>query len=501
MKHGFYEGMGLALSYFFYPYRKVSSVAKSLCCLSAPLWIGFVAAFGLANCQQRALGEEAADASLSANANIRRFGAKGDGGDDGSAIQAAVDAGKGVIYFPPGTYRITKPIIIDLERVGFTALHADGSARVIMAGEGPAFKFIGNYQGSAVPSPKNEKVWRKERMPTVDGIEIVGEHPQANGIEATGTMQFTVTRALIRRCFHAIHLTGRNRNVMISDCHLYENRGMGVLLDHVNLHQINLTGCHISYNGAGGVACRGGEVRNLHITGCDIEDCTSKEHPDAANVLIDNTGGSIAEVAITGCTIQHGAINILIKGPTIPLPNVDERRHGHITITGNILSDVSENIHLEHVRGVVITGNTAWQGEKYNLFADHCTSLVIGPNNFDRNPLYRFEGADADAILFRDCTDSTITGLQLRESRFAPAGIMLENCDRFHLSGLTLLDCDHVGLLLKGVKRSQITGCMIRDDRPNAKSLSIQATGSQDVTFSNNTLARPAEIVIPVSAR
>ena len=39
----------------------------------------------------------------------------------------------------------------------------------------------------------------------------------------------------------------------------------------------------------------------------DIEGCQSKDGPPTANVLIDCTGGSTAEVAITGCTIQHTA--------------------------------------------------------------------------------------------------------------------------------------------------------------------------------------------------
>ena len=93
-------------------------------------------------------------------------------------------------------------------------------------------------------------------------------------------MQLTVTRVLVRQCLHGIHLTGRNRNVIISDCHVYQNRGVGVFLDHVNLHQINVTGCHVSYNDGGGDRrAWAGEVRNLHVTGCDIESNHGKDRP------------------------------------------------------------------------------------------------------------------------------------------------------------------------------------------------------------------------------
>ena len=41
---------------------------------------------------------------------------------------------------------------------------------------------------------------------------------------------------------HAIHVIQRNRNIIVADCHLFNNRGVGVFLDGVNLHQINIHG-------------------------------------------------------------------------------------------------------------------------------------------------------------------------------------------------------------------------------------------------------------------
>ncbi len=43
-----------------------------------------------------------------------------------------------------------------------------------------------------------------------------------------GTVQLTITRVNIRECRHAIHLTQRNRNLIVSDSHLYKNRGIGI---------------------------------------------------------------------------------------------------------------------------------------------------------------------------------------------------------------------------------------------------------------------------------
>ena len=256
----------------------------------------------------------------------------GDGkADDTAAIQKLVDSAAGTIRLSKGAYRITKPIVIDLDKVGYTSISGGAVAKIVMAGPGPALRFLGTHQKSADPAGFSEDVWDRQRMPLVDALAIEGEHPEAVGIEAAGTMELTLTRLHIRGVLHAVHLVGNNRNVILSDCHLYENRGAGILYDNVNLHQSNITGCHISYNRGGGIVARAGNVRNIHITGCDIESNMSRETPPTANVLIDCRGSTygIGEVAITGCTIQHNSpspdsANIRMIGRSEPTPRQDD---------------------------------------------------------------------------------------------------------------------------------------------------------------------------------
>ena len=65
-------------------------------------------------------------------------------------------------------------------------------------------------------------------------------------------------------------------------------------------------------------------------------------------------------IAITGCTIQHthnapDSANIRIMGEGKARPYAEgELRGGNITITGNILSDVQVNVHLQKVSVQVI---------------------------------------------------------------------------------------------------------------------------------------------------
>src|SRR5581483_2030962 len=48
------------------------------------------------------------------------FGAKGDGvADDAAAIQELIEAKVGSLRFPAGSYRITKTLVVDLDKVGF----------------------------------------------------------------------------------------------------------------------------------------------------------------------------------------------------------------------------------------------------------------------------------------------------------------------------------------------------------------------------------------------
>ncbi|QEG40682.1 right-handed parallel beta-helix repeat-containing protein [Roseimaritima ulvae] len=424
----------------------------------------------------------------------------GDGvADDTAAIQAAVDRSTGNIQLGKGTYRITKPIVIDLDKVTTTAIHGNGVARIVMEGAGPAFRFKGTHQGTAAPRTFKVRTWDRESSPMVDGLEIVGKHAEACGIEADGTMQLTVTRVVVREALHGIHLIGRNRNVTLSECHVFNGTGVGVFLDHLNLHQINIVGCHISYNDRGGIVLKDSEVRNLQIGSCDIEgNMGGADSEPAANILLDASGTSIGEVAITGCTIQHShdapkSANIRILGRSKAVPFTSEQRHGNFTIANNILSDVQVNIDIKDARGVAITGNTIWKGFSSNLVVENCQSVVMSGNVFDRNPRYGYgDGKDAKGgAKFTGCSDCTISGNHFYGKVAAEAALVLRRCQRLNVTGCSILDYGNCGLLLDQVTRSRVSDCLIRDDRPQAEGVSIAQSGDNQVQISDCQLSHP----------
>jgi parallel beta-helix repeat protein len=379
-----------------------------------------------------------------------------------------------------------------------------GTAKLIMAGPGPALRLIGTHKGTAAPDTVEENVWKNQRMPSISGLEIVGAGPQTCGIEATGTMEAIFSRLQIRKVLHGIHLTERNRNVIISDCHIYENRGIGIYLDRVNLHQINVGNSHVSYNDGGGIVQRGGDVRNLQVGNCDIEGNMDQKAPPTANVLIDATGGSIGEIAVTGCTIQHthnapDSANIRIIGEGQPRGAYakGELRGGNITITGNILSDVQINIHLNKVRGVSIVGNTIWKGYTHDFLIEGSSSVVIGPNVFDRNPRYHYgDGASANrGLVFRDCDSIILTGLQINNVWRKKGGFILEKCLHFNISGCIILNCDNCGILMEDVQDTIVSGCTVSDTRSESREVTaLKVTKGKGNFIVNNLLTGHLEI-------
>lgn len=431
-----------------------------------------------------------------ATPTVKSFGATGDGKtDDTAAIQRAVNTKMGQIVFPKGVYRITKTISIDLDQLGPTSISSDGTATIIMAGAGPAFRFIGTHAGTANPKTVKENVWLNQRSPLVDGLEIVGDHPKACGIEAMGTMQITLTRLTIRRALHGIHFVKRNRNLIVSNCHIYENRGAGIFYDHVNIHQSNIVGCHISYNAGGGIVVRKGDIRNIHIGTCDIEGNMGDEQSEpTANVLIDSEGAMVGEIAIVGCTIQHdhfapGSANIRINENASVRPHSDEYRDGNITIADNVLSDVQTNIEITSARGVTVTGNTMWKGYTHNIRIDDCHNILISNNVLDRNPRYHYgDGSTAKVgMLLTNCDGCTINGNHINGTGDETAALEIRDSRRMNVTGCTILDYAKEGLLLNNVSNSRVSGCLIQSDLPgNKDSYSIKVIGGKNNQIVDN---------------
>jgi parallel beta-helix repeat protein len=428
-------------------------------------------------------------------ANVFGFGAVGDGvTDDTEALQHALEAGDGVLRLNKGTYRITQPLVLDLTKQGYGAVRGEGgSSRLIMAGAGPAIRVIGDHQGTASPASVQPHTWENERFPILNGFEIVGEHPDAVGVELRKTMKCVVSHVLVRRCRIGVHLVERNRDFLLADSHLYDNREVGLFFDRCNLHQIIVHGCHISWNKVAGIKSLGGDVHNLQIVGNDIEynnatagggdpsrsdHASLSQHPGGSEIWFDATDGVISEVTISGntiqATVQTGGANVRITGAVVQRPQLADAPMSQkpdtahlINITGNVLGSQWRGIELKNTSRVTVTGNTIYDSADLSIFAAMSSGIVVSGNSFV------WRGLDSeptkDGLRFEDCDNVLLSNLATQ--RFCAgaaergAAITLVRCRECAISDCQILDPLHRGVELEDCLRCRVTNNTIVDRR------------------------------------
>ncbi len=404
----------------------------------------------------------------------------------------------GTLLLESGVHRITGTLTFFLEGKNSAIIRpAGGPVTLLMDGAGPAIRLVGSHEGSASPSSFKRETWN-ERMPLIEDIEIVGNHPEADGIELYRTFETTISKVAVRWCRHAIHLVERNRNVAISAVHLYHNRGIGLFLDDVNLHQINVGNSHISYNHGGGIVVRDGNVRNLQITGCDIEANMPADNSDTttANILLDLSGKpddktrSIAEVAITGCTIQHssnysgkdftelapGGANIRLLGKEIaPIDSV--------TMTGNVMSDVTLNVELRDCTDITLTGNNFFAPNPDNLHVIRSKRVIVNGNTFNPREFER-----PGRVLFDECQDCIFSNNTLRGLQAEDGTVVVKKSTRISLAN-NLLTESGSGIRVEDSRDIAISGWLVS----LTKNVAGQAwvthdAGSTGITETNNLI-------------
>lgn len=425
----------------------------------------------------------------------RDFGAVGDGtADDTEALQLAVnETDTGRVYLPKGAYRVTRTIVIQLKDKGPVSLDGSGGgARVLMAGPGPAFRFVGYHAGTASPDSFDPVVSSTERMPCVGEIEIVGAHPEADGIEFTGTVQATVRGALIREVRNGLVFSGRNRDIIVEGCHVYNCSGVGVFFDHVNLHQANVTGNHISYCKGGGLRVVGGEVRNLQITGNDIEYNYDLEAEASADVWIDVADGSVEEGTIASNTIQarpspNGA-NIRFEAPVKPEAR---GRAGLWTISGNLIGSQTTNIHLKNATGIAVSGNHIYTGVENAIYLEGARHIVVSGNSLDQD---HNRGRDlANGVRIENCDGILFQGNLLSDAcagdETRGGAISVFNSRETLIGECQIFEPRHRGIFVENSRNTTITDCQILDrKKTGVMRAAVEVVGDCTGVFIRDTL-------------
>ena len=240
-------------------------------------------------------------AGARAATTVRDLGAKGDGqADDTAAIQQAADRG-GEIRFGSGTYRITRQIVIDLERVGYTSVVGDGTATLVMAGAGPALKFLGTHRGTADPNSVKENSGSDSatRWSSINTFFLGHQH----NLLVEDYSQIVIGPNLFER--NPDYPPGSRDGLVLSDCsdctlngwqvfNTLADQGAPVLR---RCRRVNMTGCTIlDCNGCGLLL---EDIQSVRVSGCLVRD----DRPAAARPVALRLTGGRGNMIVSDCQI------------------------------------------------------------------------------------------------------------------------------------------------------------------------------------------------------
>jgi hypothetical protein len=415
--------------------------------------------------------------------DVKQFGATGDGvTNDAPAIQRALDETHGATFFPPGDYRLEQGLKVHLEQRKQTRLTSAGARLLNMASE-PALHVVGTHKGSASPAELTPEVAAAELMPLVSDLEIVGGGNGGDGIRLEGTYMAVISRVTVRDCLHGIHIPNHNRNIIIADCHLYHNFGIGIFLDDVNLHQINIHGCHISYNYRGGIKLVEGNVRNIQIVGNDIEynrDPDDDEVP-AGDVWFVAGPIGLREGAITGNTIQSvptaDGANVRLEG----IGPQNMLKVGLLAISGNLISSQQYNILCRYARGLVLGNNAHISGHQRNLKLEHCEHVTISGTVLDNNPDYGVTPGGIEMVQVDGCAISGVVAENCENALHA------RTCSGLAISGCSFRNTRGAAVTLDTCERVAVSGCVFMNGT-GTMTEAIADVGSNEVVLTGNVV-------------
>ena len=300
-------------------------------------------------------------------ANVKDFGAVGDGiTDDTAAIQAALTAVNSV-FFPEGTY-LTDTLTLKSNQ----EVYGSGNSSIIKQNTTTGASYGTLYCDSGASSSFISNI-------TIRNLQVLGQ------VATQGFSQFT----------HLISLSGV-KNVSIDSCSIVGFRGDGIYLGSgtsagQERHNQNVTISNCLINGVNndnrnGISVIDGDT--IKITNNSFTYCTRSNmpgpidiEPDAVayaivkNIIITNNSfsnclGNVAQITIDlrGATYTVPPSNFIISNNTIQtdsgydsilvlLPAAGYATQTNVTISGNTCVS-AQGIYIGGVKDVVISNNT-----------------------------------------------------------------------------------------------------------------------------------------------
>jgi Pectate lyase superfamily protein len=347
--------------------------------------------------------------------NVKDFGALGDGvADDRVAIQTAIDdasaTGIAGIFFPAGTYRVSRA-----EPDGRWSLDLNGVHEFTIAGEGPRSTV------KLVDTAEETGDWHVfilrggcRRIVFIDLVVdgnrtgLTNPNEQSHGIEVEpGTEDLVIDRCILRECFgdgvRMLGAPGNNvRRVRIENCLFQANKRTGLGVQRA-LEQVIVAHC---------------------IFDATVTDQSIDFEPSGAD--------SPSDMIIDGCIIKHTnrAAAVTLSGVSGPDPAVRIRFSNNLVLGGPVFST--------DIRQLTVQGNTI------------VVPALATPSN--RIPLQVQRGGEAllitgNLVINEDTgTGAAITLSEVNQRQVSRALVSGNLCFTRSGNGIQLLSSDDVAV-------------------------------------------------------
>ena len=350
--------------------------------------------------------------------NVRDYGAEGDGStDDTEAIIAAIAAVTtgGVLYFPSGTYRVSRIALKSDMTVmgdGWSSViklldHADPTQTVTLNN---CLNIVGRAANDAAGTPEV----RAENI-TIQSIKLDGNRAnnsstgvaadnRLNGIFMQYADNITVRDVwLYNNGYHGTIFTHAS-NIVFDNCKSTDN-GFRPIHGHTDIDNVRIADCYCDNNGLGNEGGSGNLYDAIYlfgVTGAVISGNTIKANCVAC-IAIDgksSEGDATDGVSIVGNTCESYLDNGSIIMPEEKVDGVHPAYQGsrgiaigmaythNVTVTGNTIRNAYEGIGImDYASGCTVSGNTI-EGCYYGIHISRVSkSLIIG--NLIRSSSYQ----------------------------------------------------------------------------------------------------------------
>lgn len=310
------------------------------------------------------------------------FGAKGDGiTDDTQAITDYCNSSRKLIFPKGKKYKISSPIKINADIVRYLN---GGNSTFIATGDFDVFQFYGSLSGSANPDVSKDIVYT-EHGSVIENVIVTSE----SKVDGTGISISKNFGGIIRNCnFNflktGIKIHGMNRNLVISNNHIYANFEHGVYLtDTCDLHQFIISNNHISYCKCN-LFVNNSNLYNVIISNNDIETNTTENITPISNIYLYSKTGLMEDIKFVGNTLEcHFKVDSHIKLQADIVGNIET-----INITGNVIGNSSNcDIDIDGARNIIIANNNLKRSRNHSIIVKKSVDcLTIQGNNFTTEP-------------------------------------------------------------------------------------------------------------------